>query len=76
MAFIELILPIEESDEIKEQVQIEIKYEGYIKKTYKEVEKLLYSNKKAQYNFNLSNISSVQYTPNFSTSNLNISSFM
>lgn len=41
MAFIELILPIEESDEIKEQVQIEIKYEGYIKKTYKEVEKLL-----------------------------------
>lgn len=41
MAYIELILPIEESDEIKEQVQIEIKYEGYIKKTYKEVEKLL-----------------------------------
>ena len=34
-------LPIEYDDRIKEQVSIEIKYEGYIKKAFKEAEKLI-----------------------------------
>jgi len=38
---IENLIDIPYSSEIKEQVEIEIKYEGYIKKTNKEVEKLL-----------------------------------
>ena len=34
-------LPIDYDDRIKEQVSIEIKYEGYIKKAFKEAEKLI-----------------------------------
>ena len=39
--FIEKLIPIEYNDEVKEQVEIMVKYEGYIKKAYKEVEKLI-----------------------------------
>ena len=38
--FISKLISIDYSDEIKEQVEIMVKYEGYIKKAYKEVEKL------------------------------------
>ena len=39
--FIENFIEIPFSDEIKEQVYINLKYEGYIKKAYKEAEKML-----------------------------------
>lgn len=39
--FLENFIILNYDEEIKEQVEIEVKYEGYIKKTYKEVEKLL-----------------------------------
>ena len=39
--FIEKLIPIEYNEEVKEQVEIMVKYEGYIKKAYKEVEKLI-----------------------------------
>ena len=39
--FLEQFNNFDYDDEIKEQVEINIKYEGYIKKAYKEVEKLL-----------------------------------
>lgn len=39
--FIEIFINIPFSKEVKEQVEINAKYEGYIKKAYKEVEKLL-----------------------------------
>ena len=35
------LIPIDYPDNVKEQVEISIKYEGYIAKTYKEVEKML-----------------------------------
>lgn len=38
--FIENFIPINFKNEIKEQVEINAKYDGYIKKAYKEVEKL------------------------------------
>ena len=38
--FISQLIKIDYNDEIKEQVEIMVKYEGYIKKAYKEVEKL------------------------------------
>lgn len=38
--FIENFIKLEYSDEVKEQVVINAKYEGYIKKAYKEAEKL------------------------------------
>ncbi len=41
MDFIKKLIDLDFSDEILDQVSIEIKYEGYIAKTYKEVEKLL-----------------------------------
>ena len=40
LEFISKLIEIGFSDEIKEQVEIMVKYEGYIKKAYKEVEKL------------------------------------
>ena len=39
--FIEKLIPIKYNEEVKEQVEIMVKYEGYIKKAYKEVEKLI-----------------------------------
>lgn len=39
--FLEQIIPINFSNDIKESVSIEIKYEGYIKKTEKEIERML-----------------------------------
>ena len=39
--FVENFIEIPFSDEIKEQVYINLKYEGYIKKAYKEAEKML-----------------------------------
>ena len=44
--FLEKMVEIPYSDEIKEQVSIELKYEGYIKKAYKEAEKMLKLEKK------------------------------
>ena len=41
MEFLMNFIDISYKKEIKEQVEIEVKYEGYIKKTFKEVEKLL-----------------------------------
>ena len=38
--FISQLIKIDCNDEIKEQVEIMVKYEGYIKKAYKEVGKL------------------------------------
>ena len=40
MDFLEKIIPIPIDDQTKEELKIQIKYEGYIKKTYKEVEKM------------------------------------
>ena len=40
MDFLEKILSIPIDDQTKEELEIQIKYEGYIKKTYKEVEKM------------------------------------
>lgn len=44
--FLEKFINIPYDEEIKQQVNINIKYEGYISKTYKEVEKLLKLEKK------------------------------
>lgn len=41
ISFIEKLIDLPFSEVVKEQVEIEVKYEGYIKKAYKEVEKLL-----------------------------------
>ena len=40
LEFISQLIPLDYSEEIKEQVEIMVKYEGYINKAYKEVEKL------------------------------------
>ena len=40
LKFIENFIPVEYDASVKEQVEINLKYEGYIKKEYKEVEKL------------------------------------
>lgn len=40
MKFLENFITIDYKDEVKEQVEINAKYDGYIKKAYKEVEKL------------------------------------
>ena len=39
--FLENFIELNYADEVKEQVEISVKYEGYIKKAYKEVEKLI-----------------------------------
>ncbi len=39
--FLEKIIEIPLEDSIKEELEIQIKYEGYIRKTYKEVEKMV-----------------------------------
>jgi len=44
--FLEKMVEIPYSEDIKEQVSIELKYEGYIKKAYKEAEKMLKLEKK------------------------------
>jgi len=41
LEFLEKIIEIPFETDIKEELEIEIKYEGYIKKTYKEVEKMI-----------------------------------
>lgn len=41
MEFLNKITPLNYTDQVKEQVEISIKYEGYIAKTFKEVEKML-----------------------------------
>lgn len=41
LKFLENFIKINYDDEVKEQVEISVKYEGYIKKAYKEVEKLI-----------------------------------
>ena len=41
LSFIENFIKLDFSNEVKEQVEISTKYEGYIKKTYKKVEKLV-----------------------------------
>lgn len=41
LSFLENFIQLDYSDEVKEQVEIDVKYEGYIKKAYKEVEKLI-----------------------------------
>ena len=41
LKFIENFITLDYSDEVKEQVEINAKYSGYIQKAYKEVEKLL-----------------------------------
>ena len=46
MTFLSSVIDIPFSEEIKEQVEINLKYEGYISKTYKEVEKMLKLEKK------------------------------
>ena len=46
MEFLEKIITIKYNTEIKKQVEINFKYEGYIQKTYKEVEKMLKLEKK------------------------------
>lgn len=46
MEFLEKIIPIKYDTELKKQVEINFKYEGYIQKTYKEVEKMLKLEKK------------------------------
>ena len=46
MNFLENFIEIDYSEEIKEQVSIYYKYEGYIKKAYKEAEKMLKLEKK------------------------------
>ena len=40
MEFLEKILEVPMDNQTKEELEIQIKYEGYIKKTYKEVEKM------------------------------------
>src|SRR5699024_11034392 len=39
LSFLENFIQLDYSEEVKEQVEIDVKYEGYIKKAYKEVEK-------------------------------------
>ena len=46
VSFLEKFIEFPYSDEIKEQVEIFLKYEGYIKKAYKEAEKMLKLEKK------------------------------
>ena len=46
VSFLENFIKFPYSDEIKEQVEIFLKYEGYIKKAYKEAEKMLKLEKK------------------------------
>ena len=46
VSFLENFIEFPYSDEIKEQVEIFLKYEGYIKKAYKEAEKMLKLEKK------------------------------
>lgn len=46
MDFLSKLIEIPYSDEIKEQVSINLKYEGYIAKSYKEAEKMLKLEKK------------------------------
>lgn len=46
MDFLSILIPIPYEESIKEQVSINLKYEGYISKTYKEVEKMLKLEKK------------------------------
>ena len=46
MEFLAQIVSIDYEEEIKKQVEINFKYEGYIQKTYKEVEKMLKLEKK------------------------------
>ena len=41
LKLLENFIEINYDDEVKEQVEISVKYEGYIKKAYKEVEKLI-----------------------------------
>lgn len=41
LTFLENFIDLDYPNEVKEQVEISIKYEGYIKKAYKEVEKLI-----------------------------------
>ncbi len=41
LPFLENFIQLDYSEEVKEQVEIDVKYEGYIKKAYKEVEKLI-----------------------------------
>lgn len=41
LEFLKQFMEISYSDEVLEQVEIEVKYEGYIKKSYKEAEKLM-----------------------------------
>jgi len=46
ISFIEKILSLDYKEEVKEQVEITIKYEGYINKTLKEIEKMTKLEKK------------------------------
>lgn len=46
MTFLSELIEIPFSEEIKKQVEINLKYEGYIRKTYNEVEKMLKLEKK------------------------------
>ena len=46
MEFLSTLIDIPFTEEIKKQVEINLKYEGYINKTYKEVEKMLKLEKK------------------------------
>lgn len=46
MSFLEKIVEIPYPEEIKEQIEINLKYEGYIAKAYKEAEKMLKLEKK------------------------------
>jgi len=46
ISFIEKILSLDYKEEVKEQVEITIKYEGYINKTLKEIEKMIKLEKK------------------------------
>lgn len=41
LSFLENFIQLDYSEEVKEQVEIDVKYEGYIKKAYKEVDKLI-----------------------------------
>jgi len=55
--FLEKIIDIPFEKDIKEQVEIEVKYEGYIKKAYKEVKKLLkLEEKEIPFDINYDNI--------------------
>ena len=46
MEFLSNLIEIPFEDDIKEQISINLKYEGYIKKAYKEAEKMLKLEKK------------------------------